>query len=422
MNKKTEELKPHPQNVLLYDAPTGPEWVDFLASIKTHGIMEPLLIRPDDVIISGHRRWQAAKELGILEVPCNIITPDNETDELFKLVEANRYRKKKVMEIMREAALLESLEKKLGFSGSKGFGWNQQTPPGRSKERIAEALGIGSHVTYDKMKKVFEAAKTIPYVKTVLAEVDSGKKSINAAWEVVRKITYPAKEGPGFELKCYNVWTFSQCDPALGISHPGRIPGQVVQNLLWYYTNEGDFVVDPFAGGGISIDACSLSNRKCLALDIAPVREDIIQWDISKGYPPEAKDANLIFADPPYFNVLEDEYKALSTETAAGLSYEDFKEFLANLVKDSHSTLAPGGHFALLIMPQFMKLPEGLTDGYIDWPVMVYNCMKEVGFKMVKRIIQVWPTSIYNAMQVSAAKEKKSILPISGDIIVGQKR
>ncbi|MFN0111119.1 MAG: ParB/RepB/Spo0J family partition protein [Blastocatellia bacterium] len=48
---------------------------DLIASIKEKGILEPLLVRPSDVggrymIISGERRYRAAIEAELIEVPC----------------------------------------------------------------------------------------------------------------------------------------------------------------------------------------------------------------------------------------------------------------------------------------------------------------------------------------------------------------
>jgi ParB family chromosome partitioning protein len=42
-------------------------------SIKTHGLLEPILVRPSNgsfEVIAGHRRLQACKELGWQEIPC----------------------------------------------------------------------------------------------------------------------------------------------------------------------------------------------------------------------------------------------------------------------------------------------------------------------------------------------------------------
>src|SRR5262245_38963653 len=48
---------------------------ELIASIKEKGVLEPLLVRPSMVggrymIISGERRYRAAREAGLREVPC----------------------------------------------------------------------------------------------------------------------------------------------------------------------------------------------------------------------------------------------------------------------------------------------------------------------------------------------------------------
>ena len=55
----------------------------------------------------------------------------------------------------------------------------------------------------------------------------------------------------GFDLKDRNVWSFDLPDPRFGKpNYKGRLPGQVVANALYYYTNPGEYIVDPFAGSG----------------------------------------------------------------------------------------------------------------------------------------------------------------------------
>lgn len=47
---------------------TGEKWNEFLDSIKTRGVIEPIVITPEKIIISGHQRVRACKELGIRSV------------------------------------------------------------------------------------------------------------------------------------------------------------------------------------------------------------------------------------------------------------------------------------------------------------------------------------------------------------------
>ena len=43
------------------------------ASIREFGFVNPILIAPDNGIIAGHARWQAAGKLGMLEVPVIVL-------------------------------------------------------------------------------------------------------------------------------------------------------------------------------------------------------------------------------------------------------------------------------------------------------------------------------------------------------------
>lgn len=45
---------------------------ELVASVKQWGILEPLIITSSGVIIAGHRRYEAAKEAGLIEVPVSI--------------------------------------------------------------------------------------------------------------------------------------------------------------------------------------------------------------------------------------------------------------------------------------------------------------------------------------------------------------
>ena len=77
INKKIEELKPYEKNPRNND-----EAVPFVArSIEQFGWKVPMVIDRDNVIVSGHTRYKAAKYLGLTEVPC-IVADDLTEDQI----------------------------------------------------------------------------------------------------------------------------------------------------------------------------------------------------------------------------------------------------------------------------------------------------------------------------------------------------
>ena len=76
--KKVNELIPYENNPRLND-----ETVEYVKnSIKEFGFKVPVVIDKDNVIIAGHTRIKASKELGIKDIPC--IIADDLTEEQVK--------------------------------------------------------------------------------------------------------------------------------------------------------------------------------------------------------------------------------------------------------------------------------------------------------------------------------------------------
>lgn len=65
------ELKPHPRNNEFFDDINGEKWDELLDSIRKRikdgkrGNIEPIIITQDKIIVSGHQRVRAFKELSI---------------------------------------------------------------------------------------------------------------------------------------------------------------------------------------------------------------------------------------------------------------------------------------------------------------------------------------------------------------------
>ena len=102
--RKPQELTPHPENVKIYGDLADSELVE---SVKQKGILNPLLVTYDNRIISGHRRWDAAKVAELDFVPVVVFGSDDELDILEALIESNRQREKTAEQVGREYSALK---------------------------------------------------------------------------------------------------------------------------------------------------------------------------------------------------------------------------------------------------------------------------------------------------------------------------
>ena len=108
MKRLVTELKPHPRNDAIYGDTADEKLV---VSVRENGILTPLLIDFKDRIISGHRRWDAAKQINLKEVPVEVFKSEDELEIRTALIEANRQRIKTNEQIAREAAEIYAVEK-----------------------------------------------------------------------------------------------------------------------------------------------------------------------------------------------------------------------------------------------------------------------------------------------------------------------
>lgn len=84
-------------------------------SIAVDGIVEPLIVRPDMTVISGHRRLRVARELGLTHVPCVVCDDGAASDEARALaaVVLNAHRPMTVVQRARLAYKLRDICAKL---------------------------------------------------------------------------------------------------------------------------------------------------------------------------------------------------------------------------------------------------------------------------------------------------------------------
>lgn len=165
--RRVTDLKPHPANERIYG---DQDSADLIASIsQLRCILEALLITHDNRIISGHRRWLAAKEAKLDEVPVVVFPSKDELDIAEALVHANKQRQKTNEQLGREAKELQRVEKErakrrqqqAGKQFGRGKKLVEHVPPavpraGKSRDMIGEVLGVSGKQA-EKAAAVVEA-------------------------------------------------------------------------------------------------------------------------------------------------------------------------------------------------------------------------------------------------------------------------
>lgn len=85
------------------------EFAKLKLSIQEFGFVEPIVINKAGMIIGGHMRWRAAKELGLKEVPCVEVDLPPEKEKLLNLALnriSGRWDNQKLGELVSELAAL----------------------------------------------------------------------------------------------------------------------------------------------------------------------------------------------------------------------------------------------------------------------------------------------------------------------------
>ena len=99
------KIKPSPENDKLYKPVDmgDPQTISLAHSIREFGVKEPIVITLDGFILSGHRRYAAAKLAGLKQVPVRYENISRSDPEFFRLLrEYNRQREKTLDERLRE--------------------------------------------------------------------------------------------------------------------------------------------------------------------------------------------------------------------------------------------------------------------------------------------------------------------------------
>ncbi len=188
-------LKPHPKNNEFFDDMSGEKWKEFLESIKTSGVIEPIVVTTDMVIVSGHQRVRACKELGIDSIMCEIKSYNTEDSIIKDLLETNIRQRgdiggsaKKVGRRIKELERLYGVRE--GSLNEKGN--NRIGEPNNSVDQITQSdLATQLGISVDTLQNYKMMADMIPELEELM---DTGIVTKTTALAMMRNLSKEEQE------------------------------------------------------------------------------------------------------------------------------------------------------------------------------------------------------------------------------------
>lgn len=274
-----------------------------------------------------------------------------------------------------------------------------------------------------KMREILECQENCKgELNELLSAIEKGmydlqpEKAVERAEAILKvrqKTDLELMQDWGYEPQVFTIWKFNGRDERFGIEHPGNIPAGIVFNVLYYFTKQDDLVIDPMAGGGVTIDVCQAMKRRCLAFDAAPVRDDITKHDATVPWSVEKEPASLVFLDPPYWKQKKGAYQG--ENDLAKLDLVDFYEAMNKVFRHAKASLKHDGFLAVIVGPT-------QDSGRVyDHALEFASLLKQLGFEYVNRIIVPYTTQQVSNFDVGQARKSKFLLKLHRDLLIYRK-
>ena len=196
------ELKPHPRNNEFFDDINGEKWDELLDSIRKRikdgkrGNIEPIIITQDKIIVSGHQRVRAFKELSIPTIEAEIRIYNSDDEVLLDLLESNIRRRGEIGGSAKKVGKrIKELERLYGIrNGSTSFQGNQyevvtnkSEVPKKTQEQLAAQMGI----SVDTLQNYKILSEMIPELEELL---DTGVVTKTTALAIIKELSEKEQE------------------------------------------------------------------------------------------------------------------------------------------------------------------------------------------------------------------------------------
>jgi ParB/RepB/Spo0J family partition protein len=171
---------------------------ELAASIAAIGLLHPIVVTPDGKLIAGERRLEAAKLLGWINVPVNLV--DIDSIARGELAENACRKDFTPSELVAIARTVEQRERELARERMT-LGKISTGSTGKSRDKVAEPLGL-SGKTLEKACDVVEAAQREPDKFGHLVEEMGATRKVDRAFKQLQNIVRQEEHAKRIEHGC----------------------------------------------------------------------------------------------------------------------------------------------------------------------------------------------------------------------------
>jgi DNA modification methylase len=377
--------------------------------------LPPIAVARDGVLVDGYHRWQAHVREGVQTI---------QAENIGNLTDAEIIRESIKRNASHGQQLSRDDKKRMAAQLWQSLG---HLANGERINDLCELLGVSRDAverwTKDARKAEKEEQQARAWdlwldclsIRDIAKLVDGPNEDTIGKWISEKSANTDFSDAPA-SRQHFDIWQFNSSDKDAGQqSYFGALPPQVVENLLWFFTEPGQIVVDLFAGSGTTVDVAKAMGRRVWASDIRGNHYSphlpIHQHDVMAGWPSAApKKADFVLLDPPYWSQAAGRYSSEPNELAE-MSLAAFNDAWARIVATvvKHAKLA-----AYIISPT-----HNINDGtVIDHATDMLALFKANGWHVRRRIIVPYQTQQATGANVEWARENRQMLKLYRDLVV----
>ena len=374
INKNIDDIKEYENN-----AKEHPDWqIEQIAnSIKEFGFNNPIAINADNQIIEGHGRLLAAKKLGLIEVPCIVLTGLTEAQERAYIIAHNKT-------TMNTDFDLDRLQYELNALKIENF---DLSLTGFSDDEIDKLLNNESRLL-DKILNDDKGALQRKYIIPPFTVINSMKEpwlSIKNKWKDMLDSSKGRENGLIGNNYGTSVFDGAICE----VFYKWFLPNEDIETKK---------ILDPFCGGVVRGAVAELLGYKYTGFDI---RKEQIETNIKQakelGVLPnfilddtenvdnyiEDNTQDLIFSCPPYLDL---EVYSNNENDLSNMGYKDFIEKY-NKIIEKHCKKLKDNRFAIFVVGDVRDKNGVLIDFVGD----TIKAFKNAGLNYYNQVIYKEP-------------------------------